>query len=187
MPARLRTALRNTVVASATAPLLLLGVPGTAAAAPGAGTTPGPTATASAASQPVAKVNAKKKKKRAAKIKRVLRVAKKQRGDRYEWGGTGPHRFDCSGLVYFSTHRAGFGKVPRTSSDQSRFMKRIKRKAMPAGDIVFFTGRGGVYHLGIVTGRKDGRRLVLHAPGSGERVRIDPIWTDDWFAGTLRR
>ena len=121
-----------------------------------------------------------------AKYHRIMRIAKNQKGDPYQYGAAGPNRFDCSGLVYFSTHRAGFGNVPRTSSAQSRFMRRISRSAMRPGDYVFFTGGSGVYHVGIFVGRNDGRRMILHAPGSGKRVRVDGIWTDRWFAGTLR-
>jgi cell wall-associated NlpC family hydrolase len=124
---------------------------------------------------------------RLSKVHAALRVAMAQRGDRYLYGAAGPDRFDCSGLVYFATHRAGFRRVPRTSSQQSRFMHRIPRSAMRAGDFVFFTSGSGVYHVGIYVGRSNGRRMILHAPRTGERVHIDPVWTNGWFAGTLRR
>jgi cell wall-associated NlpC family hydrolase len=123
---------------------------------------------------------------RATKVRTALSVARNQVGDRYRYGAAGPHRFDCSGLVYFSTHRAGFGKVPRTSSAQARHMRRIKRTAMRAGDFVFFHNRSGVYHVAIYLGVKDGRRRILHAPGSGQRVKRSVIWTNSWFPGTLR-
>jgi cell wall-associated NlpC family hydrolase len=151
------------LVAIAAAPLLVTAAP------------PDLTGTASAATA-----------ERASRVQSALQIAQNQKGDRYRYGAAGPHRFDCSGLVYFSTHKAGFGAVPRTSSAQSRFMRRISRANLRAGDFVFFTGGSGVYHVGIYVGRRDGRRMLLHAPGSGKRVRVDPIWTDRWFAGTLR-
>ncbi len=123
---------------------------------------------------------------RATKARRALRIAKRQVGDRYRYGAAGPHRFDCSGLIYFSTHRAGFSGVPRSSSAQGRHMRRIKRSRMRPGDFVFFRNGSGVYHVGVYIGRKDGRRRIVHAPGSGQRVKRAPIWTDRWFAGTLR-
>ena len=115
------------------------------------------------------------------------KVALRQIGDRYRYGAEGPNRFDCSGLVYFSTHRAGFSGVPRTSSQQARFMKRITRAHMKPGDFVFFRNPGGVYHVGVYLGRRDGRRTIVHAPSTGRRVQRDPIWTDRWFPATLRR
>ena len=123
----------------------------------------------------------------ARRIQTVLSIARAQKGDPYRYGAAGPGAFDCSGLVYYSTHRAGFGNVPRTSSAQARFMRHIKRSAMRPGDFVFFTDGGGVYHVGIFTGWDHGRRQIVHAPYSGTRVRRDPIWTNRWFPGTLRR
>jgi cell wall-associated NlpC family hydrolase len=128
----------------------------------------------------------KKRSARLVKVDRALTVAKHQKGDRYRYGAAGPNAFDCSGLVYYATRRAGFDRVPRTSSQQARVMDRVKRKKMRPGDFVFFTGRSGVYHVGFYAGRRDGRRIIVHAPSTGSRVRTEAIWTDRWFAGTLR-
>jgi cell wall-associated NlpC family hydrolase len=122
----------------------------------------------------------------ATKVLSALRVARNQKGDPYRYGAAGPGAFDCSGLVYYSTRRAGFRNVPRTSSAQSRFMRHIKRSAMRPGDFVFFNDGGGVYHVGVFSGWKNGRRLIVHAPYTGARVRTEAIWTNRWFPGTLR-
>jgi cell wall-associated NlpC family hydrolase len=124
---------------------------------------------------------------RAERIKDALATARRQKGDRYKYGAEGPDRFDCSGLVWFATHRAGFDDVPRTSADQGRYMRHIKRKHLHRGDFVFFTGSSGVYHVGIYVGRRDGDRAVLHAPRPHTRVRVEKVWTDSWFAATLRK
>ena len=145
---------------------------------------------ASAATPSLAAVQAgrpgQRGKARQKRVTRMLRIVKAQKGDPYQYGATGPNRFDCSGLVYFATHRADFLSVPRTSSQQGRFMRRVPRAAMRPGDFVFFTGGSGVYHVGVYTGRSKGRRMIVHAPGSGQRVKSAPIWTDRWFPGTLR-
>jgi cell wall-associated NlpC family hydrolase len=146
----------------------------------------GPLALVGAPTAEAAVTAGKQRSARLVQVDRALRVAKRQLGDRYRYGAAGPDAFDCSGLVYFATHRAGFHRVPRTSSQQSRFMDRVKRKRMRPGDFVFFTGRSGVYHVGFYAGRRDGRRVVVHAPSTGSRVRTEAIWTDRWFAGTLR-
>ena len=119
-------------------------------------------------------------------VRSALRVARNQTGDPYRYGAAGPNAFDCSGLVYYSTHRAGFRGVPRTSSAQARFMRKIKRSAMRPGDFVFFTNGGGVYHVGIFSGWRNGRRVIVHSPYSGSRVHTAAIWTNSWFPGTLR-
>jgi cell wall-associated NlpC family hydrolase len=148
--------------------------------------TPAEAATAASAPTAAAKTAAQKRSARVAKVERALKVAKRQKGDRYRYGAAGPNAFDCSGLVFFATHRAGLDGVPRTSSQQAGHMDRIKRKRMRPGDFVFFTGRSGVYHVGFYVGRRDGRRMIVHAPSTGSRVRTEAIWTDSWFPGSLR-
>ncbi len=117
-------------------------------------------------------------------------VVSDQRGDRYAYGAAGPSRFDCSGLVYYSYRKAGFRHIPRTSSGQAAHMRRIKKAGLHRGDFVFFYSgsarASNVYHVGVFAGWAHGRRVIVHAPGSGQRVKREPIWTRSWFAGTLR-
>ena len=123
----------------------------------------------------------------AKKIVSALDIAKRQKGDPYRYGAAGPGAFDCSGLTYFAFRRAGFGNIPRTSSAQAGFARRISRANMHRGDLMFFYDGGGVYHVGVYAGTGEhGKRWVLHAPYSGTRVRTDRVWTDSWFPGTLR-
>src|SRR5689334_4456213 len=41
------------------------------------------------------------------RIRSALTIARNQKGDPYRYGASGPNAFDCSGLVYYATHRAG--------------------------------------------------------------------------------
>ena len=113
-------------------------------------------------------------------------TAMRQRGDSYAYGASGPDRFDCSGLVYYSYRRAGFA-VPRTSSAQAGFTRRVAKSDLRAGDLMFFYGSGGVYHAAIFLRWSHGHALMLHSPGSGQRVQVAVPWTSQWFGGTLRR
>lgn len=125
---------------------------------------------------------------RTAKIVHALEVARNQKGDPYVYGSAGPNRFDCSGLIQYSYGKAGIS-VPRTSGDQASYFRRLKsKKNMHPGDLMAFYGSGGIYHVGLWTGHwKDGRRLILHASRSGTPVKVDPVWTGQWYAATLRR
>jgi cell wall-associated NlpC family hydrolase len=117
---------------------------------------------------------------------RAMRVAVAQKGKPYVYGAAGPRSFDCSGLTSFAFHRAGFRGMPRTAAAQAHFARHIRRSRMHRGDLIFFTGSGGVYHVGLYAGFYRGHRMVLHAPFSGERVRVQRLWTNAWFPGTLR-
>ena len=129
----------------------------------------------------------KPQKNRPTPVERAMNIAAAQKGDPYAYGASGPGAFDCSGLVYYSFRRAGFSHIPRTSSGQAGFAHRISRNNMRRGDLVFFYDGGGVYHVGVYAGASHGSRYVLHAPYSGTRVRVERVWTNSWFAGTMRR
>ncbi|WP_210438453.1 C40 family peptidase [Nocardioides xinjiangensis] len=122
----------------------------------------------------------------AARVLGARDTALRQRGDWYGYGATGPNRFDCSGLVYYSYRRAGF-PVPRTSAAQAGFTRRVAKKDMRAGDLMFFHGSGGVYHAAVFLRWERGHAVMVHSPGSGQRVRVAVPWTSQWFGGTLRR
>jgi cell wall-associated NlpC family hydrolase len=123
---------------------------------------------------------------RGKRVSHALDIVRNQKGDPYVYGASGPNRFDCSGLIYYSYRKAGFTHVPRTSSQQARFADRIKRKNMRKGDLMFFYGSGGVYHVAVFAGWRNGHRVMIHAPSSGKRVHRARPWTNRWFAGTLR-
>jgi cell wall-associated NlpC family hydrolase len=120
------------------------------------------------------------------RVLRAKNIALGQLGDPYAYGAAGPHRFDCSGLVFFATHAAGFRGVPRTSGAQAGFMRPIAKSRMRPGDFMFFYGRGGVYHAAIFLGWDRGGARMVHALGSGRRVSVARPWTTSWFGRTLR-
>ena len=122
----------------------------------------------------------------AGRVAHAMGVASAQRGKPYVYGASGPRAFDCSGLTSFAFHHAGFGAMPRTAAAQAHFARHISRSQMRRGDLIFFTGGGGVYHVGLYAGFVHGHRQVLHAPYPGQRVRVQPLWTNAWFPGTLR-
>lgn len=156
-----------------------------ATAADGDGVTRDPGTTSQTASRKATReVSARKRVSR--RVVGAKDIAMRQRGDAYAYGAAGPGAFDCSGLVFYSYRRAGFD-VPRTSGAQAGFARRIAKKDMRAGDLMFFYGSGGVYHAAIFLRWSHGHAEMLHAPGSGQRVRVAVPWTSQWFGGTLRR
>jgi len=155
-----------------------VGAPAQAADAPAASSGTRATETTSAA---VSRATVRRR-----KLTRAVGVAMNQRGDRYSYGAAGPHAFDCSGLIYYSYRKAGF-KVPRTSGSQAGRTRRIAKKHMRKGDLMFFSSGGRVYHAGIFLRWRKGGAVMLHAPSTGRRVTVEKAWTSSWFGGTLRR
>jgi len=124
---------------------------------------------------------------RAERVREALDIVRHQRGDDYSYGSAGPGRFDCSGLMYFAFHKAGFDHLPRSSGEQARFSNRIKRSNMKKGDLIFFTSGGSVYHVAIFVGWHDGHRVMIHASSNADRVKRARVYSNSWFPGTLRR
>jgi len=89
-------------------------------------------------------------------------------GTRYRYGGTDPvEGFDCSGLVFYAYSQAGY-RVPRTSQELFRAVRKIAVGEADPGDLMFFQDQTKLSHVGIYVG--DGR--FVHAPASGQNVTI---------------
>lgn len=113
--------------------------------------------------------------------KKAVRFARRQIGKPYRWGAEGPDRYDCSGLAMAAWRAAGV-RIPRVTYAQYRKVDRkVKLKNLRPGDLVFFHGRR---HVGIYVG--GGK--YLHAPRTGETVRVDKLgkWRRKQFAGAVR-
>ena len=109
---------------------------------------------------------------------RIVQVAKKQVGDRYSAGQSGPNAFDCSGLTRY-VYKTVTGKdLPHYSGAQYARVKKIPRSKAKPGDLVFFL-RGGAHHVGIYIG--NGK--MVDAAGYGKGVRVSPI-SGSWWSRT---
>ncbi|MEU9885483.1 C40 family peptidase [Sphaerisporangium sp. NPDC051011] len=111
----------------------------------------------------------------------AVEVAKKQIGDPYRWGASGPGAFDCSGLVVYAWRKAGV-KLPRIAASQFRSVrKKVSWKHLKPGDLMFFYGLG---HVGMYVGHGK----MIHSPHSGTRVRIDKLngYRKSSFVGAVR-
>src|SRR5690606_38489064 len=94
-------------------------------------------------------------------------------GTPYRWGGNTPDGgFDCSGLVGFVFLDAANVYLPRTTRDIARHKARTPpRDRLAPADLVLFSNRGQVFHIGIYVG--EGR--FVHAPSTGGTVRLDRL------------
>lgn len=108
---------------------------------------------------------------------------------RYRRGGDSVDEgFDCSGFTQHVVSTVLGITLPRRSSDQAQQagLPAVVRQSLKPGDLVFFnTLRRAFSHVGIYIG--EGR--FIHAPRSGQQVRLErmdtPYWTQR-FDGARR-
>lgn len=100
-------------------------------------------------------------------VEAVIEEARKHLGTPYLWGGAGPERFDCSGLVQWAYKTIGVN-LPRTTWDQVNAGRHVSINDVQPGDLVFYNATG---HVALAIG--DG--MVIHAPQTGDVVKISPL------------
>lgn len=104
---------------------------------------------------------------------KLEKLIEKELGKPYQWGGTGPDGYDCSGLVYSLFNKLEIS-LPRTSKSQAKKGTYVSKAELKYGDLVFFARDGkNINHVGIYVG--DGE--FVHSPQSGEVVKTSPITT----------
>jgi cell wall-associated NlpC family hydrolase len=106
-------------------------------------------------------------------------------GVAYRWGGKDEaHGFDCSG--YTRAVYAALGvDIPAGAQAQWMAGQSVDRADLMPGDLLFFTGQGSPFHVGLYAGEGQ----FLHAPGRGGRVRLSPLggrWSGARFLGARR-
>ena len=144
-----------------------------------------PVQTAAQRAAAVVSARAAAKAARAAKARgTAVRIARKQVGDRYVAGRSGPNAFDCSGLARYVVKRATGRSLPHYSKAQYRVTKRVAKKDLRPGDLVFFFGRGA-HHVAVYIG--NGRMVGAANPRHGVKVdRVFSGWYGSRYSGAGR-
>jgi peptidoglycan DL-endopeptidase CwlO len=113
----------------------------------------------------------------------AVRWALAQLGDPYRWGAAGPDVFDCSGLTSFAYHAAGTA-IPRVSRDQWNAGPHVDVPNLLPGDLVFYaddiSNPATIHHVGMYIGNG----LMVHAPHTGDVVRVASIWREGYIGAT---
>ncbi len=107
---------------------------------------------------------------------RIIHLAESHLGARYQHGATGPHAFDCSGLVYRVFEDAGLGRKIDGLESARALYAHFRARHMTStrnpqpGDLVIF---GAGSHVGIYIG--NGK--VIHAMVTGVAItRVSAVY-----------
>ncbi|HEX5095306.1 MAG TPA: NlpC/P60 family protein [Acidimicrobiia bacterium] len=151
-----------------------------AKAAAAAATTAGTRGTSSTSAKKSAAVNAPDPGSRAVasspNAQAAVDAAYGELGKPYRYAGDGPENFDCSGLTMFAWAAAGVS-LPHSSRAQYAALPHVSIDALEPGDLVFYGNP--IHHVGIYIGNGQ----YIHAPQTGDIVKISGIYRDDYTGG----
>jgi cell wall-associated NlpC family hydrolase len=105
----------------------------------------------------------------------AVAYARAQIGKPYQYAGTGPDAFDCSGLTMMAWAQGG---VSMAHGSQSQYLSfpHVPISDLQPGDLVFFGSSGpSNHHVGIYVGGG----TMIEAPHTGAYVRYASIYRPD--------
>jgi probable lipoprotein NlpC len=101
-------------------------------------------------------------------------------GTPYLWGGDNRNGIDCSAFMQVIFKDYLNQPLPRTTVEQMKVGKKIRKKWANIGDLVFFKTGATTYHVGVMVDD----RYFLHA-GTSRGVMISDIQDRYWSARYL--
>ncbi|MFC5823000.1 C40 family peptidase [Nonomuraea insulae] len=109
-----------------------------------------------------------------------------QLGKPYVWAADGPETYDCSGLSMRAWERVGV-RLDHWTGTQWTSGPHVPLDQLRRGDLLFFAHVTGdpstIHHVGIYVGQDQ----MVHAPQTGDVVRVASIWRGDLVGATRPR
>lgn len=114
----------------------------------------------------------------------IVNTAKSLLGVRYQYGGTTPSGFDCSGYTSYVYKQNGLS-LDRTAASQFASGTSVSKANLQAGDLVFFNNLGrGATHVGIYIG--SGKFISAESEGIAISAINDPYYWGKYYVGARR-
>lgn len=106
----------------------------------------------------------------------AVAYARAQLGKPYAFATAGPNTFDCSGLTKAAWHEAGVEMAHYSGSQAASFPKVAWAQLQPGDIVVFYSD---YHHVGLYIGGGQ----MIHAPQTGDVVKIAPAWRENFQFG----
>ena len=82
-------------------------------------------------------------------VDRLMAYYRQWYGTPYQWGGNSRRGIDCSAFVQLAYRDVFRIDLPRYTEDQADTGRRVSRKKLRGGDLVFFKTGWFKYHVGV--------------------------------------
>ena len=97
------------------------------------------------------------------------------KGIKYKYGGTDKRGFDCSGFTQKVYSNAFNIQLPRTTEEIAKLGKKVSKRKLKPGDLVFFRPSRKYRHVGVFVGND----LFMHSSTSKGIIKSsldNPYW-----------
>lgn len=101
----------------------------------------------------------------------LLMTAELLIGTPYQWGGTTPAGFDCSGFVQYVLASHGM-YYPRTTDQQLATTRAVAPGDQRPGDLVFYMSGNNAYHVAFYAGNG----WIVDSGRPGSTVKLRQMW-----------
>jgi cell wall-associated NlpC family hydrolase len=116
-------------------------------------------------------------------VAKAIAWAKQQLGKPYQWGGTGPNSYDCSGLTQQAYLHAGV-VLPRVAADQYNAGPHPSLANLLPGDLLFWatdvSNPVTIHHVTMYLGGG----LMIAAPHTGTVIQIQSVYMPGFIGAT---
>lgn len=107
----------------------------------------------------------------AKKRREVVEYAMQFVGGKYVYGGADPNKgADCSGFTRYVLSKSASVNLPHSSKGQSSYGKPVTLEEMQPGDLLFYSGSGGINHVAMYVGNG----TIVHASTEKTGIKTSP-------------
>lgn len=96
----------------------------------------------------------------------IVKISEGLLGVPYKWAGVTPEGFDCSGFTGYVIRKSLKKNLSHRAADQYKEVKKVKRKDVQVGDLIFFSNGGTINHVGIVYSMENNSIQMIHSSSS---------------------